>query len=336
METIFFDATNGIDEEQLKRVTSFLISGEIVAIPTETVYGLAADARNEQAVQNIFSAKGRPSDNPLIVHVANKAQLYELTKDAPPYVDKLIDTFSPGPITYVLKKANDLAPSVTAGLSTVAIRIPDHPVAQAILQYSHLPLAAPSANLSGRPSPTLASHVAEDLSGKIRAIVDGGSTTVGLESTVLDCTQDVPHILRPGMITLEEIAKVAGSCTMTEQHELEDENPKSPGLKYTHYAPNMPLLLVKKEKIAEVIKQYQMKGKRIALLYYSDDIRSLEASDYIFLGENETAMAKNLYKALRKSEKKQVDLIICEMPNENVKKEAIFDRLSRAATEVIE
>lgn len=334
METKYYDVTKEINETELAEITSLLNDGEVVAVPTETVYGLAADARNEQAVQKIFKAKGRPSDNPLIVHVATKKQLYTLTTNVPNYVDDLLDAFSPGPITYVLQKANDIAPSVTAGLQTIGIRIPNHPIAQAILSYSNLPLAAPSANLSGRPSPTKAKHVAEDLTGKISAIVDGGSTTVGLESTVLDCTGDVPCILRPGMVTFDDIVSVVGACDIYEKKQT--DKPKSPGLKYTHYAPNVPLLLVAKDKIAPTIQTEQDKGKRIALLYHSKEVATIEATVYIDLGTNEATIAKNLYAALRDSEKKNVDMIVCEMPQKQLIKTALFDRLSRAATQIIE
>lgn len=332
MKTIVFDAKEKIDEELLVAVTQLLEQGEVVAIPTETVYGLAADARNETAVQKIFAVKGRPSDNPLIVHVATKEQINDFVTDVPTYVEQLIAAFSPGPITYVLKKRNQLAPSVTAGLDTVALRIPNHPVAQAILQYSKLPLAAPSANLSGRPSPTEAKHVWEDLAGKISAIVDGGRTQVGLESTVLDCTGDIPQILRPGMITQAEIANVVGACTSLAQ--AQTAQPKSPGLKYTHYAPNVPLFLVVREKIAPLISEEQAKGKRVALLYFSAQLNELKPNTQIWLGASEVTIAQNVYKALRDSEKMQVDLIVCEMP-ESKTNAAIFDRLSRAAAKII-
>lgn len=333
IETIRFDMQGNISNQTIKDITSLLNQGEIVALPTETVYGLGADARNEQAVRKIFRAKGRPSDNPLIVHVASKEQLYSLVAETPAYLEKLIDNFSPGPITYVLKSARALAPSVSAGLDTVGVRIPNHPVALAILEYSNIPLAAPSANQSGRPSPTTADHVAEDLTGKIAAIVDGGPTEVGLESTVLDCTGEVPVILRPGKITLEQIISVVGKCEIYEKNT--EKQPKSPGLKYVHYAPKIPLLLVAQEMLAKVVDENRRANKRISLIYHSKSSRDIVAEKHIWLGEDEASISHRLYAALRESEKTNADLIICELSSNIAKNRAIMDRLQRAAIKII-
>lgn len=333
MKTNIYDMENRIHKEELIEVAQLLRDGELVAFPTETVYGLGANATDECAIEKIFIAKGRPSDNPLIVHVATKEQLVSLVSDVPAYVEALIDHFSPGPITYVLPNTKEIAPTVTAGLGTVGVRIPDHPVALAILKETNLPIAAPSANRSGLPSPTEAAHVATDLSGQIAAIVDGGRTNVGIESTVVDCTGEVPIILRPGTITASQIAEVVGACHTYEQAPSVTK-PKSPGMKYVHYAPEVPLLLVSSSKVDSVIHQYTTKQKRIALIYESSRLETtpVERSEYI--GTDERDMAQRLYRLLRSFRKEEVDVIICEYPS-LVNDHAIVDRLRRAATEVI-
>lgn len=333
MQTKLIDMTETINEEDIKTVVQLLRRGELVAFPTETVYGLGADATNETAVNHIFKAKGRPSDNPLIVHVATKEQLLTLTEDVPDYVEKLIDAFSPGPITYVLKSAGHVANVVTAGLSTVGIRIPDHRVALAIISACKKPIAAPSANRSGKPSPTKAAHVVEDLYGKIACIVDGGGTDIGIESTVVDCTRNIPLILRPGAITAKQIANIVGACHTYEKKEP-TEQPKSPGLKYVHYAPEVPLMLVKKEQIHKLVYKYKREKKRIALLYETDKFKDIAVEKTMFLGRDEATMAQHLYEILRSLKKDVVDIIVCELPSFSLDS-ALIDRLKRAATEVI-
>lgn len=264
---------NVIDEninkqQAIKEAALLLKNGSLVAFPTETVYGLGADATNEKAVSAVFEAKGRPQDNPLIAHVATKEQLLRLVSHMPAYVDKLIDAFSPGPITYVLPSSGKCAVNVTAGLSTIAVRIPDHEIAQALLKECDIPIAAPSANTSGKPSPTAADHVWEDLFGKIAGVLDGGPTGVGMESTVIDCTGDVPVILRPGGITREELESVVGFVDVSSGLENEKDKPTSPGMKYRHYSPDLPLWLVDgsiDELQAFVVKERQ-RGRRVGLL----------------------------------------------------------------------
>lgn len=209
METIRWNLKNDYlyNQKAINGAAALLKSGSAVAFPTETVYGLGADATNEAAVSKIFQAKGRPEDNPLIAHVATKSQLTRLVDSYPPFVDKLIDEFVPGPLTFVLPSNGTCVKNVTAGLSTIAVRIPDHPVAQELLKVSDIPIAAPSANISGKPSPTTGNHVWADLHGKIAGILDGGPTGVGVESTVIDCTDEIPIILRPGGITKEQLEK---------------------------------------------------------------------------------------------------------------------------------
>lgn len=323
------------NKEKIDEAASLLKRGEVVAFPTETVYGLGADATNEDAVSKIFQAKGRPSDNPLIVHVATKEQLFHLVTDVQPYVERLIDTFSPGPITYVLKSKGKVATNVTAGLSTVAVRIPNHPVALALLSACKLPLAAPSANISGRPSPTTAKHVFDDLNGKIAAILDGGSCKVGLESTVVDCTGERPVILRTGKITEEDLQKVI-DINEVEVFTNNVEKPKSPGLKYKHYAPEIPLYLVESNNdLQKVIEEEKHKGNRVGALVSNATKPMIQADEIIAIGTNEEEFAANLYEALRSFTKEKVDVIICEsFPTKNVGK-AVMDRLQRAASKII-
>lgn len=316
---------------------SLLAEGEVVGFPTETVYGLGADATSEAAVAKVFAAKGRPSDNPLIVHIADREQLVDLVTEVPAYVEVLLDAFSPGPITYILPSKERVARNVTAGLGTVAVRIPSHPVALELLRACKLPIAAPSANVSGKPSPTTAQHVLDDLSGKIAAIVDGGSAMVGVESTVIDCTGAVPFVLRLGSITAEEIAAVVGDVKVLNVAGTEMDIPKSPGLKYKHYAPEVPLILVNGDvdRFAEVIRDLERGGQRVGALVSSTTAKKLRAVKVIDLGEGLDTIAKNLYDALRSVRKTDLDVVVCEsFPLDGVGK-AIMDRLTRAADDIV-
>lgn len=337
METMYWKVQSNENKIAIKEAASLLVSGELVAFPTETVYGLGADATNPKAVSKIFQAKGRPQDNPLIAHVANRKQLEELVTHVPEYVDKLIRTLTPGPLTFVLPSNGTCAHNVTAGLSTVAVRIPDHPAALAIIEATSRPIAAPSANLSGKPSPTTAKHVQEDLDGKIAGIVDGGPTGVGLESTVLDCTKDEPVILRPGGVTRDEIDKVLGLNIASMNKTNPKHQPMSPGMKYKHYAPEVPLWLIEGEvkQIQAVIKEEQKKGKRVGLLASKDLAEKLEADDKQSLGDSIDTVAAQLYDGLRYFKQTKVDLIICEAFPEKGIGQAVMNRLKKAATRSI-
>jgi L-threonylcarbamoyladenylate synthase len=235
---------------------------EIVAFPTETVYGLGADATSDVAINKIFLAKGRPNDNPLIVHIGDLAQLSDIVSSIPSSAQQLIDAFWPGPLTIVLPKQKHISDALTAGLDTVGVRMPSHPIALQLLQEVKLPLAAPSANVSGKPSPTTSKHVYDDLNGKIAGIVDGGETTVGLESTVIDCNTDIVTILRPGSITQEDIELVIGPVQLDVALNKVEAIPKSPGLKYQHYAPNAKMSIVEGsiEFFQDVIDQAKQQG----------------------------------------------------------------------------
>ncbi|MBR3247532.1 MAG: threonylcarbamoyl-AMP synthase [Clostridiales bacterium] len=235
IKTILIDSD---DEEALKDAAEHLRNGEVVGFPTETVYGLGCDAGNGDAVKRVFEAKGRPADNPLICHIADKEQIKDIVSEITPLAQKLIDSFMPGPITIVMKKSDSVSRLTTAGLDTVGVRMPSHPVANRFLRYCGVPVAAPSANLSGRPSPTGARSVLEDMDGYIYAVIDGGDSEFGLESTVVDCTGKEPVILRPGAVTRADIDRVLQDGVTVVSSTLDNgETPRSPGMKYRHYAP---------------------------------------------------------------------------------------------------
>ena len=234
-KTILIDSC---DDKALIDAAEHLRNGEVIGFPTETVYGLGCDARDGEAVRRVFAAKGRPADNPLICHIGDKEQIKDIVSEITPLAQKLIDDFMPGPITVVMKKSDSIADETTAGLDTVGVRMPSHPVANKFLKYCGVPVAAPSANLSGRPSPTGARSVLEDMDGYIYAVIDGGDSEFGLESTVVDCTGETPVILRPGAITKADIDKVIqGGGTLIAGQLTGDKAPRSPGMKYRHYAP---------------------------------------------------------------------------------------------------
>lgn len=327
---------NDIEKTQvIGEAAALLKQGATVAFPTETVYGLGADATSEEAVAKIFKAKGRPQDNPLIAHVATIEQLKDLVDKLPEYVEDLIKAYSPGPLTYVLPSNGTCASNVTAGLSTIAVRIPDHPIALDILKTCNFPIAAPSANISGKPSPTTANHVYEDLNGKIAAIVDGGATGVGLESTVIECRAKDVVILRPGGITKEQIEKF---IPVQDAKLKNTDQPVSPGMKYKHYSPEMPLWLVEGNAvdIQKVINEEQKKGRKVALLASETIYQQVNADQRINLGENLEEVANRLYDALRKFKQTEVDLIIAEVFPENGIGQAIMNRLRKAMTNYIE
>ena len=320
----------------LEEAGKMLIDGSAVAFPTETVYGLGADATNSEAVKKIFDAKGRPQDNPLIAHVASKKQLLRLVDNLPSYVENLIDFFTPGPLTFVLPSNGTCAKNVTAGLPTIGIRIPDHPIAQSLLKYCDIPIAAPSANISGKPSPTTGDHVWADLNGKISGLLDAGPTGVGLESTVIDCTQDIPVILRPGGITMEQLQEVIGTAMIDPAIINKGEKPKSPGMKYRHYSPEVPLWLIEgsADKIQSYIDKKQDEGHKVGVLAAIDTSALLSAEEIIPLGGNMNEIAANLYNALRTFRQGDVDIILCEaFPEEGIG-QAVMNRLRKAATEI--
>ncbi len=324
----------------IARAATIIRAGGIVAFPTETVYGLGANAFDEEGVKKIFKAKGRPQDNPVIVHIADEKDLLRVAGDIPHVAKKLIAKFWPGPLTLILPRNKNIPSIVSAGLDTVAVRMPDHAVAQALIKESGVPIAAPSANKSGRPSPTDASHVAHDFGAKL-FILDGGKTNIGLESTVVDCTVSPPIILRRGGVTLEELRRVVKNIRTVGGGKI--ARAKSPGMKYRHYAPEAPLVIVPGvgprllRAVAALLQT--SRARRIGILATDEhlplymrlhDARTITLS----LGSrrNMKACARRLFALLRKFDTLNVELIIAESVPEHGIGAAMMDRLRRAST----
>lgn len=322
-------------ESNLEEAAALIKKDEVVAFPTETVYGLGANAYSTEAVEKIFQAKGRPTDNPLIIHIADVGTLKEVASEIPESAEKLINAFWPGPLTLVLPKKGPLSPLVTAGLETVGIRMPKHPVALKLIRLSGVPLAAPSANRSGKPSPTTGAHVQLDLEGKIAGIVDAGPTGVGVESTVVDCTTNPVTILRPGGITAEQLIEILGEVQVDPALGDEKLPPKSPGVKYTHYAPNAPLYLVESvNDIKDLIGLEQRKGNKVGVLTTAEHELTFKTADVVAVCGKRTELAtvaQTIYSALRKFDQTGVDIILSEtFPEEGIGK-AVMNRLKKAA-----
>lgn len=293
------------EENQLKLAARMLKEGKIVAFPTETVYGLGANTYDEEAVQNIFLAKGRPQDNPLIVHIHSTEQLKEVVEEVTKQAEILIEHFWPGPLTIILKKTEKIPLVVTANLETVAVRMPENHIAQQVLKFSGIPIVAPSANKSGKPSPTHSNHVIQDLGEDIDAIIEGGYTDIGIESTIIDLTSKVPSILRLGKITREEIRLLIGDVHVTTKAE---NTPKAPGMKYKHYSPKAKVIIIKDQK------EIQQDNTSIILQY-----------------DNAEAMAKNLFRDFREADQNNYETIyVKEVPKEGIGK-AVMQRLQKAS-----
>lgn len=337
MKTVIISNSN-----HLNKAADILQNGGLVAAPTETVYGLCANALNSDAVSHIFSAKGRPNDNPLIVHIAKKEMLTSLVADIPPKAQLLMDTFWPGPLTLIFKASKIIPKVVTGGLDTVAVRFPAHPIMQQLINLSGLPLAAPSANTSGKPSPTNAKRVIDDLDGKIDAIIDGGSSEFGVESTVLDITSDVPTILRPGGITYEMLTKVLGTVAVDPaiSNSLSaDLLPKAPGMKYTHYSPNAEVFIVQGAldnvvmKINALAKADRELGKTAGVLA-TDETKHLFDADLVLSAGTATdlkTIAAHLFEELRKFDDEHIDIVYSlSFPKDGIG-EAIMNRLEKSA-----
>lgn len=328
----------------IKKASKLLKEGQVVAFPTETVYGLGADALNKSAVKKIFKAKGRPVDNPLIIHIANKNQLPKLIKGTiSPTVKKLITEFWPGPLTIIFKKGDFVPNITTAGLDTVAVRMPSHPVTFALIKEVDLPLAAPSANSSGFPSPTKAEHVYNDLNGKIPLIIDGGICNIGVESTVIEVKENKVNILRPGGVPKENIIKVLKN---THQIQTVDHrnvrSPKSPGMKYKHYAPHTPLWIIKSglKEIEQILKEHNINNNKTLIIATEEAIKNIETSkieaEVYNMGsiKNLDLIAKQLFDLLRKSDHKEYELILIEEVPQKEIGEAVMNRLKKAAVKI--
>ena len=331
---------NCIDEEIMAEAGALLKAGSLVAFPTETVYGLGANALDEEAAAKIYAAKGRPSDNPLIVHIADMDSLPLITAEIPAAALKLAERFWPGPLTMVLKKSEVVPYGTTGGLNTVAVRMPSHPIALEMIRHGGGYIAAPSANTSGRPSPTLASHVAEDMDGIIPMILDGGAVGIGIESTIVDLTEDIPIILRPGFITKEMLEEVVGEVQIDKGLEADSKTPpKAPGMKYRHYAPKAELLVVEGsseaviEKINALVKENEEKGICTGVIGTEETISRYHAKIVKSMGTrtDELSISSHLYGILREFDESDAMVIYSESFEEGAMGSAIMNRLLKAA-----
>lgn len=325
----------------IREAAEAIREGKLVVFPTETVYGLGANGLNKVAVKNIFEAKGRPQDNPLIIHVASK-NLEEFAKEVPKVAKEMIDKFWPGPLTIILNK-KDFIPDVTsAGLSSIGIRMPSNPIALKLIELSGCPIAAPSANISGRPSPTDIERCVEDLEGKVDYIIGGETSRVGVESTIVDCTVEPAVILRPGGITLEMLKSIDDRIELDKglmSKPTKDLKPKAPGMKYRHYAPKAEVKIVSGnrektiEKINEMVHNYIDNGKKVGILCSSENSNYYKDAEIIVAGSIEKLedVAHNLFEALRKFDDMDVDIIISEAFEEKGVGIAIMNRLRKAA-----
>lgn len=335
MQTKFFKIGSNNDDENIRCVGEILKSGGLVGIPTETVYGLAANALDENAVAKIFRAKGRPQDNPLIVHIADFEDIYKLAKDVPSDAVLLANKFWPGPLTIILKSRDIVPKSVSAGLDTVAIRMPSHPVARQIIRSAGVPLAAPSANISGMPSPTTAQHVMDDLNGKIDAVVDGGECSVGLESTVITLCKSPPKLLRPGKITPQELISVLGELDVDSSvlDKLPDNiTPSSPGMKYKHYSPKANVIIIRGELENFIKYVNDNKKSGVMALCFDGEQKDMPVASLCF-GQKSSAtqQAHNLFNALREIDSLGANTVYVRCPKSDGIGLAVFNRLLRAA-----
>lgn len=327
-------------DEQLKEAAQILQKDGTVAFPTETVYGLGANALSEAAVEKIFAAKGRPSDNPLIAHIASEEQVDQLVQNISDEARKLMHVFWPGPLTMIFENKGMVARNVTAGLTTLALRMPSHEIARKIIELSGLPIAAPSANLSGKPSPTEGKHVVEDLSGRVDGIVIAAQSEFGLESTILDMTSTPPMLLRPGSVTIEDIESVIGPIQLDPalEKKLSDHlQPKAPGMKYTHYSPDADVQIVmgqQKKVIDKINELIQLNpDKKIGVMCCDESKAHYTGASIISLGVKSdlTQIASNLFKTLRAFDELGVDIVFAEGYDTLGMGKAIMNRLNKAA-----
>lgn len=332
---------NQIDEQTIARAGEVLKSGGLVAFPTETVYGLGANALDERAAERTYAAKGRPSDNPLIVHIADAEALESIVRNVPEKAYAVIERFWPGPLTLIFEKDEKVPYGTTGGLDTVAVRMPVNEIARQLIRAGGGYVSAPSANTSGRPSPTSAQHVADDLDGKIEMILDGGNVEIGVESSILDMTVEPPMILRPGAITKEMLEEVIGEVSV--DHALLDDNaseaPKAPGMKYRHYAPKAQLILVEGEPeeavkaIRQIAYEQTRLGYQVGIIATNETVDSYTTGIVKNIGtrNSESSIAKNLYRVLREFDEEEVSYIYSESFGKDGLGDAIMNRLEKAA-----
>ena len=343
MDTIIEKIDPGnIDADVMDRAGKLIAEGELVAFPTETVYGLGGDALDPDASRKIYAAKGRPSDNPLIVHIAEFDDMKRVAREVPEQARKLADAFWPGPLTMIVWKSDAVPEATTGGMQTVALRMPNHPVALELIRRSGCLIAAPSANTSGRPSPTEAQHVAEDLSGKIAMILDGGPVGIGIESTIIDLTEEKPMILRPGYITPEMLSEVLQEEVVIDPGIIaadDTRKPKAPGMKYKHYAPKAEMIIVDGAqdaviaKINELTAAKRAEGKKVAVIATDETKERYDAQVILSMGRrsDEDAIAQHLYKILRECDELEVGEIYSECFQTPRIGQAIMNRLLKAA-----
>lgn len=335
-----------LDKGLIEEAGRIIRSGGLVAFPTETVYGLGGDGLNRQSAQKIYAAKGRPSDNPLIIHISNREDLERIVERIPESAKRLADAYWPGPLTLIMKKTEIVPYETTGGLDTVAVRMPAHKTALAFIEAAGGFVAAPSANTSGRPSPTLAQYVAEDMSGKIDMIIDGGEIGIGLESTIVDCTVEPPMILRPGFVTQEMLTETLGEVASDQTMMRQDSNlrPKAPGMKYRHYAPKGELTIITGEREAVVrhinwlTEEAMRMDKKVGIIGTDENISLYKSGIIKCVGSRreEATVARHLYRILREFDDEQVDVIYSEAFEESGIGQAIMNRLLKAAGHHIE
>ncbi|MDO4605158.1 MAG: L-threonylcarbamoyladenylate synthase [Helcococcus sp.] len=324
------------EKENLIEASKIIKNGGLVAIPTETVYGLAADGLNTNAIRKIFEAKNRPMDNPLILHISRIDEIHRLVKEIDNKDLAILSKLWPGPLTVILKKSEIIPDEVSAGLDTVAIRMPKLDITRAFIYLCDTPLAAPSANLSTKPSPTNAQDVFEDMDGRIDAIIDGGSSDIGIESTVLDLSQDIPKILRPGFYTKEYLEQYFEKVEIDIAFLKEGETPKSPGQKYKHYAPNakVVVLMGNDEAFRKEVKKILSSEKNVGIMTFDKDKGQYDSENIIYMGSqnNLSTMAKILFKSFRKMDENSVELIVVRGVEEKGLGLSIMNRLKKAAS----
>lgn len=332
---------NCIDRKIMEEAGALLKEGALVAFPTETVYGLGANALDEEAAAKIYAAKGRPSDNPLIIHIADMESLPRITEEIPEAAVKLAEKFWPGPLTIVFKKSAEVPYGTTGGLDTVAVRMPSHPIALEMIRCGGGYIAAPSANTSGRPSPTLAGHVADDMDGIIPLILDGGAVGIGIESTIVDLTDEIPTILRPGFITKEMLEEVVGEVQIDKGLLGDDAKtpPKAPGMKYRHYAPKAELIIVEGaqdaviEKINALVSEKENQGIRAGIIGTEETVGHYPRGLVKSMGtrNDELSISSQLYRILREFDESEAEVIYSESFEQGELGSAIMNRLLKAA-----
>lgn len=344
--TRVFKISKKAHEEQIQDAARILKEGGTVAFPTETVYGLGADALNEQAVMKIFEAKGRPADNPLIIHVDSKETCLKLVRAIPDKASILMEVFWPGPLTLIMERREIVPDITTGGLDTVAVRIPGNKIALELIRYAGMPIAAPSANLSGKPSPTTAEHVLSDLCGRIDALIDGGEVSIGVESTVIDMTSEIPAILRPGKISKEELEKYIGDVKVAYDDKVhpKSEIVRSPGMKYTHYSPKSGVILVEGRhdnvvpRIKELIDDFSLMNAKTGLLLTEESKSEFPAHLSYSIGKKDKPeqAAKRLFFGLRYLDERNIDQIIVDgsFRPDGIGM-AVFNRVRKAADMII-